>query len=362
MSGIAFADLSSGLVAYYPFDGDATDASGNGHNGTIAGNPAYETGKSGQAIALDGEVDAEDYVNIGTSSDFNLTQYSFCAWVKPQQSADGYIISKARSINMALRPSSADSGQNDELLLKAGVWIGGHWVKEHSSDSNPQDPIPPDQWTHTCITFGDGYMKFYVDGQLMNSYALSKDPDQTSNPVYIGFEADAGGSNAFEGSLDEVRIYNRVLTLTEIQEVYADSGDDGNTDGGDEGYDDGYTDGYTDGYQAGLAACGPPERATVVSPSGSATNPVTFTWNSIDNAGWYNLYIWDGDHVEMHNQWYETEDNRNDYPEVSCSGGTCSVTLSATTLSSGNHEFYVRAWNEYGYGEWSEGLAFTITQ
>lgn len=122
-----------------------------------------------------------------------------------------------------------------------------------------------------------------------------------------------------------------------------------------------YNTGYQDGYEAGLSACGPPERITLVSPNGEVNNPITFTWNAVDNTRWYNLFIWDASHTTIYDQWYETDDSRADYPEVTCSSGTCSVTLSGDFMS-GSYEFYVRSWNEYGYGDWSDDMDFTVTE
>lgn len=123
-----------------------------------------------------------------------------------------------------------------------------------------------------------------------------------------------------------------------------------------------YAAGYETGYAAGLAAAsGVPAKVTLVSPSGSVSAPITFTWNSVDNTGWYNLYVWDSNHSTIHDQWYETENNRQDYPEAACSDGTCTVTLSSG-FNSGAYEFYVRSWNENGYGDWSGEMSFTITE
>jgi len=74
--GNAIADLNSGLVAYYPFDGNTNDASGNHHNGTEVGGIEYVNGYYGQAAKFDG---INDLVSIQNHLDFNdlssLTSY-----------------------------------------------------------------------------------------------------------------------------------------------------------------------------------------------------------------------------------------------------------------------------------------------
>ena len=58
-----YAGINDGLVAYYPFDGNAHDASGNGYNGTVYGNPQFIDGKTGSAMKFDG---IDDYVSLPT--------------------------------------------------------------------------------------------------------------------------------------------------------------------------------------------------------------------------------------------------------------------------------------------------------
>ena len=68
------------LVAWYRFDGNALDSSGNGLHGKEMGNPTYEAGVFGQAIRLDGN---GDYVDCGLAPEFDITDYiTFTYWIK----------------------------------------------------------------------------------------------------------------------------------------------------------------------------------------------------------------------------------------------------------------------------------------
>ena len=78
-------DLNDGLVAYYPFNGNADDESGNGNNGTVNG-ATLTTGRNGNtdgAYNFDG---TDDYINAGDRDDFDFgtSDFSFSLWVKPQ--------------------------------------------------------------------------------------------------------------------------------------------------------------------------------------------------------------------------------------------------------------------------------------
>jgi len=78
-AGIATAADPS-LVAWYRFDGDATDSSGNNLHGTEMGDPTYEAGVFGQAINLDG---TGDYVDCGLDPKFDITDFiTFTYWIK----------------------------------------------------------------------------------------------------------------------------------------------------------------------------------------------------------------------------------------------------------------------------------------
>jgi hypothetical protein len=78
--GNAFADLSDGLMAYYPFNGNANDETGNGYNGTVYGATLNNdrVGNPDSAYSFDG---AQDYIDMGTSLDFPCaSSYSVSVW------------------------------------------------------------------------------------------------------------------------------------------------------------------------------------------------------------------------------------------------------------------------------------------
>jgi len=81
-NGSAWADLSDGLVAYYPFSGNANDASGNGHDGTVYGAmlTTDRLGNPNSAFNFDG---TDDYVNVAYSPDFQLSTYTIATWIRP---------------------------------------------------------------------------------------------------------------------------------------------------------------------------------------------------------------------------------------------------------------------------------------
>jgi uncharacterized protein YjiK len=104
---------------------------------------------------------------------------------------------------------------------------------------------------------------------------------------------------------------------------------------------------------ATLAPTGTPGKATLISPAGTITNTQpTFTWNRVNGATWYYLWI-NGPSGNVFKKWYSTN-------EASCGGSNCSVTPAGLTLSSGNYTWWIQTWNDAGYGPWSEGMTFNL--
>ena len=99
----------------------------------------------------------------------------------------------------------------------------------------------------------------------------------------------------------------------------------------------------------------PPGKATLISPTGTITedNP-TYTWNAVANSSWYYLWVNDSTGSSMVKQWYTADD-------ANCGDGTgeCSVTP-ATGLADGACKWWIQTWNEFGYGPWSDAMAFTV--
>jgi hypothetical protein len=94
LTEVVQADINTGLIAYYPFNGNANDASGNGHNGTVNGaTPTTDRfNNPTSAYSFDG---VDDYISIPNHSDFNMSgDYAFSVWIY-QMSDGGRILDKA---------------------------------------------------------------------------------------------------------------------------------------------------------------------------------------------------------------------------------------------------------------------------
>lgn len=211
----AISGAGSGLIAHYTFDdGTASDSSGNGNNGTVNGNTAV-VGKMSQALSFNG---TDSYITINSNPISNYASAnSVCAWVKPSD------LSSSGGTYRTILNFSADTNnytriavQNNSNLTVAYT-AGGVSYGQAAIGS----PITSNSWNHICSVFNGSTLSIYI-----NSASEADLADSASNGAvnYIG--ARGGGIGFWNGLIDDIRVYNRALQASEIQEIYNFSGND----------------------------------------------------------------------------------------------------------------------------------------
>ncbi|MDA7679797.1 hypothetical protein N8622_00905 [bacterium] len=206
-------NLEEGLVAYYPFNGNANDESGNGNDGTVHGATldVNRHGESGKAYSFDGENDYITYERI----DSNFNQFTITAWAKPK-SAGGlrYIIDNGSLENGAGAAFRLEL-MNEGILYYA-LGIGDKW--EHKP-SGYNSGWKLDQWTQFTLSHNGNSCVLYQNGLKISSIENKYNVTLGNGTIFLGKE---GFSNSyfFDGSIDDVRIYNRALSELEVKELY----------------------------------------------------------------------------------------------------------------------------------------------
>ena len=222
----SFKPLSKGLVAYYPLNDNANDESGYGNDGMPQGvTPAADRfGNSAKACSFSGSAVAES--NIKLSGDaVNITGgKTFSAWVKSEGGQENPRI---------FSTAGYEVGVNSGSRVFANQTDGSSVDTLESADSNISG-----RFAHVVAVWSDTGMSLYIDGLL----TASKPWDGLSEADFSrAFAPEIGGnsggeSDPFGGVIDDVRVYNRALTETEVQQLYAveaaglDSDGDGVTD------------------------------------------------------------------------------------------------------------------------------------
>ncbi len=221
-----------GLVGLWTFDSadtsvtTANDTSGLGNNGTITNGPiASVAGKIAQALSFD---KVNDYVNMFSPAVYdNMAQKTLCAWIRPgsygQSNGANYgeIVSKIDASNGWAVEVSNWNGYNSLLYWHGFTGANGYW---HA----PVNAIPLNSWSHVCVTYDKSSTAnmpaMYINGSPVAVTANSGAPsgisyDENSADLQVG--NCCGTTQTFDGPIDDVRVYNKILTPGEVSALYA---------------------------------------------------------------------------------------------------------------------------------------------
>ena len=207
-----------GAVGIWHFDdGNTTtiDGSGYGNNGVLANGPVYVGGKYGSALQFDG---VNDYVDCGNNTILNCTSaLTVEAWVRPLK-GDAYqrgIVEKTIGsgyTGWSLFQGSNNNGYRFFVALTDGSLKGA---------STGAGTIIVDTWTHIVAVKDTSSIYIYMNGELKNSASAPLPIASNSQSAKIGrYAFFSTGDVYFNGLIDGVRIYNRVLSTEEIKASY----------------------------------------------------------------------------------------------------------------------------------------------
>ncbi len=207
------------LMCWWTFDGNALDTSGNERHGTLNGSPTFGPGVFGQALEFQ---DNPDYVTIdGYKGVLGTHAFSITAWVKTANPAN---------IEQIVHWGAHVGGQRVEFRINSNRLRISH------GDGNVQGntDLIDGEWHHVAVTVIDnatassGDVTFYVDGEDDTMESTDLDGwDIVANAtldVTIGWRP-TQQDRPFIGSIDDVRIYDKVLTQEEIQAIMQGGGE-----------------------------------------------------------------------------------------------------------------------------------------
>ena len=196
-------------MAAYGFDeGSGTttaDQSGNGNGGTLANTTWSTAGKYGKALSFNG---TNAMVTVADSNSLDLTTgMTIEGWVNPANATNW------RTLLVKERPGDLVYGlysSTDANRPQSQVTIGS---TARLLDGTSH--VPAATWTHVAATFDATTQRLFVNGTQVSSLAASGTITTSTSPLRIG--GNTIWSEWFSGLIDEVRVYNRALTATEIQ-------------------------------------------------------------------------------------------------------------------------------------------------
>ena len=200
------------LVLYLSFDegkgGKAADGSVHGHDGEFVQNPTWVDGQFGKALEFDGT--KGDHVIVPINDTLQLReQFSIAFWVKRDaaQIREWNYMVTAGSLKWASIFRNSDN--------KTYFWStsGGGWAQKAVTDD-----IQPDDWVHLAVTHDTkSKVVIYNDGKEAGGGAKPPVVDLIDGSVMVG--ARHPGEEFFTGIIDEVFLFNRIITEAEIGEI-----------------------------------------------------------------------------------------------------------------------------------------------
>ena len=202
----------AGLVAGFGFEEGAgtavADASGLGNNGSISGATWSTAGKNGKALSFDG---VNDMVTVADANSLDLTTgMTLEAWVRPTALGSAWrtVLFKEQPGNMAYGLYAGNGS-----APSAGLWIGDERTAVGTG------ALPLNTWSHLAATYDGAALKLYVNGALVRTTAYAGSIVTSASPLRIG--GNSVWPEWFAGLIDEVRVYNRALSATEIAALAA---------------------------------------------------------------------------------------------------------------------------------------------
>ena len=208
-TAVSVGGLVAGLAFNETSGTSAADTTGNGHTGTLVNGPTRVTGKFGNGLSFDG---VNDSVTVGNPATLNFAaDFTIAVWVKRNAlggSSQRHILAKCTS-------STWVSGCKELYFAGNTLRFGSYGTGDTNSIS-----IADTNWHHIAVTFtrSTNTVAMYVDGTLRTTAVRNLEADGGSHVVTVG---NMRGSNPFSGSIDEVRVYNQVLTAAQITAIMA---------------------------------------------------------------------------------------------------------------------------------------------
>ncbi len=230
----AQVNLTQGLIAHYPFNGNSNDQSGNG-NHPYWNNATLVAGKKGvpnSAYYFNG---INSYIEIPSSASLNPSQVTLFALVKPQ----GFYTGNCHANVILSRGTDKSANSWYSLLFSDVLYTNNQNCGNVPVDSLHQNfygtfgtngavtsaytpYVEKEKWYYVTLTYDGAITKFYVNGNLIASKVGSSPVSNNGSALFLGTMNDPLFPYWFKGVMDEVRIYNRALNADEVSALSQD--------------------------------------------------------------------------------------------------------------------------------------------
>ena len=209
--------FDTNLISHYTFDetsGTTAGDSAGSNNGTLIGGPTWSTGNIDGALSFDGT----NYVNIPDNSTLEgFSSMTVATWINSNTAQSGsnrFAVGKGASYVLTFDHAVTN------FQGHFAVYDGTTWYTSGTSENT----VASNTWVHFVGVYDGTNLKVYENGTESSSRNVGSFTI-ASNPNDLGIGANGSGGDKFSGVIDDVRIYNRALSASEITELYNYSGE-----------------------------------------------------------------------------------------------------------------------------------------
>jgi hypothetical protein len=204
-------NINDGLIAYYPFNGNAHDESTNSNDGSVINAilTADRFGEENKAYDFNG---SNSYIDVGAPVSLNvsdMSQISICGWFSYR--SNGFIIRYGTT--------GYGGGTGKEIQIYQGELHISNWNQNRGGFFQADHVVSNNEWHFFVFTFDyiNNRIQYYLDGNIVGQYnhTLYRLPYPVLN---IG--RNTNGTSYFNGKIDDIRFYNRVITKDEMDILY----------------------------------------------------------------------------------------------------------------------------------------------
>ena len=233
---VAYADITANLISWWKFDDGsnttAVDSSSNGNSGTLTNGPAWTTGNIGGAVSFDGVDDVVSFGAMSSTQGQSHMTWAFWVYATTFVGNNSFFVGKGNP-NMATEMAWAVFNASVSwrgTTRDIGAFVNSDLASNDTACFTSSQPLTNAQWNHVVVVFdgtltgNENRLTFYINGSALSLTAndctgtIPTSTPTSSAAVTVGNSAD--NARAFKGLIDEVRIYSRSLSSSDVTELY----------------------------------------------------------------------------------------------------------------------------------------------
>jgi hypothetical protein len=189
------------------------------HLAASFGNPAFAVAEVAQGVRLDG---LDDYLRVSAASDLDVGTagaFTVAAWIRPDATtSESPVIEWNNGSQPGVQVSVNGGGRAGSLYANVVDTAGASHVV-----LTGQNTLNPGSLVHIALTYdqGSGSANLYVNGAIAAASQIGSITPRTSYDLFVGYRpAGAGSGNHFFGLMDELQVFGRALSTSELQRIF----------------------------------------------------------------------------------------------------------------------------------------------